>query len=133
MKNKILLITLSIILTLSFTGAAIALESPTTRYTYISSTENYLGINGSGLATCSTKIIADSYVDSVNISMYLQKLSGTTWVTVQSWSGSANGNRLNLYKTQYVGSGYQYRLKGVFRAYYNNDSETTTNYNYYFY
>lgn len=69
-----------------------------------------------GIAKCSASVTGyASNTEHVSIYLYLQKYSGGGWSTVESWSDSADGNTLSMYKTASISSG-RYRLKASYYA-----------------
>ena len=126
MRNKILFITLAMVLILSTCGAALAVQIQP-YYVSITSAQVALGISG-GLASCSAILNVNNGVDNTRIDMYLQRSSGGSWTTISSWSKTASGDT-SLYTSKSVSSGYSYRLKVVFTA----DTEVVTKYSYYTY
>lgn len=69
-----------------------------------------------GTAKCSASVTGYvSNTDHVSIYLYLQKYSGSGWSTIESWSDSANGNTLSVYKTASISPG-RYRLKASYYA-----------------
>lgn len=93
------------------------------RMTYISQVYTKLSISSSGLSTSYGRINAYSGVDSVRISMYLQR-NDNGWKTVKHWVQDFNGTYGSLSKDWYVMSGYEYRVLTYFYAYDASSSES---------
>lgn len=82
----------------------------------------------SGTATAACKVNGDSEkVTKISISMYLQKKSSDSYVTVCTWVGSKESNYFNFKKTQSISKG-TYRVKAKITCYTGSTSETTTRY-----
>ncbi|MFQ9893489.1 MAG: hypothetical protein ACLRWH_10065 [Emergencia sp.] len=82
-----------------------------------------------GTATATANIIGKAGLTTkLSTQLYLQRYSGRGWITVASWSESANRSVLTLEKTKAVPKGYKYRTKAVFTAYAGTKSETRTRY-----
>lgn len=82
----------------------------------------------SGTATAACKVSGDSgKVTKISISMYLQKKSSGSYVTVCTWVGSKESNYFNFKKTQSISKG-TYRVKAKITCYTGSTSETTTRY-----
>lgn len=70
-----------------------------------------------------------SSVSSLKVAVYLQKLNGSSWSTVKSWSESNTSSSSISFKTYYtVSSGGTYRVKTIHTATDNGSSETKTTY-----
>ena len=90
------------------------------KMTYIQQVSTKLTIAPNGLSRSTAKIYAYSGVDSVRISMYLQRYNNG-WETVKHWSQNFSGTIGSLNKTWYVTSGYNYRVRTYFYAYDGSD------------
>lgn len=135
MFRKILIIVLTLLLTFTLCGTALAADEPseqtasggiiTPMYTYISTTSCAMSINSAGKASVAASINAYSNVDRVEISGYLQYYSGG-WRTVKNWSEKFSGNYGAMAKTYYVTKGYQYRWICYYYAYDGSVMESTS-------
>ena len=84
-------------------------------------------ISGS-TATCKGIVTGKSGITTkIKTQLYLQKYSGGSWKTVDSWSGSKNGLNYLMARSKYVSKG-KYRTKAVFKIYAGNRVETLTRY-----
>lgn len=120
MKKRIRQYTLLICLVLVTLGntfyveAAVGTDVIQPYYTYILSAANELEITGDQ-ALMDTQIAAKKS-SNLSITMKLQKKSGTTWTTVNTWSTSKEGvYSLSLSKTYTISSG-TYRLYSTVSA-----------------
>ncbi len=86
------------------------------RWTLIHRISNGLSINDNGLASMVSHISTYSGVESVNITVYLQRQEGNTWVTVNNWTEEYEGTSALWTKGWYVYQGYNYRLMTIFTA-----------------
>jgi len=93
------------------------------KMTYISSVYTALSISSSGLSNSYARIFAYSGVDSVRISMYLQKYDNG-WKTVNHWAQNFDGTYGYLSRNWYVVSGYQYRVLAYYYAYDGDNTES---------
>ncbi|MGN0333309.1 MAG: hypothetical protein ACI4D9_09885 [Lachnospiraceae bacterium] len=91
--------------------------------------ENTVSLSiSSGIATASCKVYGVAgEVTKISISMYLQKKSSDSYVTVCTWVGSKESNYFNFKKTQSISKG-TYRVKAKITCYTGSTSETTTRY-----
>lgn len=84
-------------------------------YTGISYFQPNISINSSGKVTCTDTVrIKSGY--SAKITWELQALKNNQWTTEKTWSDSGSGTR-SLGRSQYVASGYNYRLTTTVKAY----------------
>ena len=110
---------LAIVLVLSLASPCLAVESEvdavSPRYTYISTNKVGLSINEtSGVAHCSAYCYTASYY-TVEVQCKLQRYTGSSWVTLKTWSSS--GTRYTSVSEDWaVVSGYTYRANVVFRV-----------------
>lgn len=95
------------------------------RMTYINSVIASLSISSDGLSNSYAKMYAYSGVDSIKISMHLQKYDNG-WKTVKNWSKEFDSTYGSLSKDWYVMSGYEYRVLAYFYAYDGSNSESTS-------
>ena len=141
MFKKLWIFLSAIVLLASFNGVAYAktpVETGTlsssgdfgAKYTYIRSTSVNLTINSIGKATCSATLSAYSCVDRVRISAYLQHYKGG-WVTDKQWIVEEDGTYAVLSKERYVARGFQYRLLVYYYAFSGDNSESTSDIDYY--
>lgn len=95
-------------------------------YSYTSTVSTTLTISNTGVAKPRAVITGlPGTTTKLSATMYLQKYSGGSWQTVQSWSDSSTSNSLSMSKNQTVSHG-KYRTHTVFKAYHNSSSETIT-------
>ena len=122
--RKIITVLLVVLcLTAGIGASAQTAPPPAPDYTLISVASSGLSISG-GLATCSASVTGQVGVDSVSLTGYLQRYNGTTWVTIKSWTKSADGRYCSMGTTYYVSSGYNYRYRVYCTAYDGGSSET---------
>lgn len=97
------------------------------KLTYI---ENYSGNIDKGLlsTTVSASITGKSNVTSVKIKLELQKLSGGSYSTVETWEQSFSGRSGSMEESKLTNPLSTYRLKATFTAYSGSNSETKTLY-----
>lgn len=95
------------------------------RMTYINSVIASLSISSDGLSNSYAKMYAYSGVDSIKISMYLQKYDNG-WKTVKHWTKKFDSTHGSLSKDWYVMSGYEYRVLAYYYAYDGSHSESTS-------
>lgn len=67
-------------------------------------------------------------VTSVQVNAYLQRYSGGSWVTVDSWSQSSNPSRTTLLRNISVVKGYPYRVQASYYAYSGSEYEHLVRY-----
>jgi|GEM_PF-4698455 len=71
--------------------------------------------HGNGYITIVATTEAQGIRDKLYVSSYLQRYSGSSWVTVGSWSNTAyNTHYVNLSAAITVTTGYRYRLYSIF-------------------
>lgn len=97
-------------------------ESIDLYYLEASSAKTTLSISG-GIASCTAQLTAKSK-KRLYITLKIQKYTGGTWKTVQTWTKSGTGARLELIKTASVPQGYQYRTVATMKC----GSENITKY-----
>lgn len=95
------------------------------KYAYIQNVTVGLNISSNGIASMLSSIDAQSTVDSVTISSYLQKYDNG-WKTVQHWTEKTNSNSAYLSKNYAVASGHYYRVQTYFYAYDGSQCESTS-------
>lgn len=122
-KRKLVILVL-VVLILTMTTGAFAGTAPQTRYTLIANASSSLSISGGGLASCTATVTGQAGVDSTRITGYLQRDTGSGWITVKSWTVTAAGRTGYMYKTYYVASGYDYRFKAYCTVYDGGSSES---------
>lgn len=95
---------------------------------YYSHLSTQVKITG-GTATATANIVGKiGLTTKLSTQLNLQRYSGRGWITVASWTETANGSVLSMSKTKAVPKGYKYRTKAVFTAYAGTKSETRTRY-----
>ncbi len=133
MSKKILMFILIIVLLCSVSMTSYAADNEelaekppvSLRFTYIMNAYTSLSITGGGLSTSLARMNAYPGVDSVRISMYLQRYN-SGWTTVKHWAQDFDGTTGTLSKNWYVTSGYEYRVLSYFYAYDGNNTESTS-------
>jgi len=130
MKKRFICIAVSLFTLLApcFVFASVELDSPVDEvfvdeYSYTSTVSTTLTISNAGVAKPRAVITGlPGTTTKLSATMYLQKYSGGSWQTVQSWSDSSTTNSLALSKSKTVAHG-KYRTHTVFKAYRNSKSE----------
>lgn len=130
MKKRIICIAVSLLTLLvpCFAFADTELASPVDEvfvdeYSYTSTVSTTLTISNAGVAKPRAVITGlPGTTTKLSATMYLQKYSGGSWQTVQSWSDSSTSNSLSISKSKSVAHG-KYRTHTVFKAYHNSKSE----------
>ena len=102
---------------------------PGEKLTYI---ENYSGNIDKGLLSTivSASITGKSNVTSVKIKLELQKLSGGSYSTVETWEQSFSGRSGSMEESKLTNPLSTYRLKATFTAYGGSNSESKEIYAY---
>lgn len=93
--------------------------------TYIATASCFLYIDSDGNATVDAYVYG--YPDTVTkttITSYLQQYKNGSWVTIKSWSTSADFNFVSLYESAPITKGYKYRAKATVKAYSGSSVET---------
>lgn len=100
--------TLVLILALSTSSFAETNEiSP--YYSYTSRISAILSISG-GVATCTGEARPTYVTTSADLRVKLQRLVSEDWVTIATWTDSAEGSRVVATGTKTVSSGFSYRV-----------------------
>lgn len=114
-----LLLIVSAVLSFSMTAFAKAQIDP--RWSYFTTVVGDLDISDSGKATILATVSANrSLVDEVKADCNLQRLEGSTWKTIKSWSAKSSSGAphiVDFRKTYYVEKGYSYRIQVKSKAY----------------
>lgn len=90
---------------------------------YIDSAYCDISINGTK-ATLTAHVDGDA--DKCQIKLTLQRLDGSTWTDVTTWTSSQNGSSMDMQQTHTVTPGNTYRAKAVFKIWNGTITETTT-------
>ncbi|MDQ7092442.1 hypothetical protein REC12_02395 [Desulfosporosinus sp. PR] len=85
-------------------------EGASPQFTYISFLDAGLAINSSGLATCAGDVTLYYNSYSTNMTVQLQKSSGSGWSTIKTWTSSGTG----IAGTDL--EGYYYVVSGTYRV-----------------
>lgn len=102
---------------------------PSTDWVYINRTMTNLSITTAGYATATAQLVGIPGVTTeVWIFMYLERYSGGSWTSVDSWYQSYPTYSGILQKSTYVASGYLYRVKASYYAYSGDDYEHVVQY-----
>ena len=104
--------------------------TPRTRGSFLASGSGSLTIAGSRYLLMSGNTTCYSYVDEVNVSLILQRLSGNKWVYVTELPTKTAYNACYVTSSGYktVAGGYYYRIYGGHVAFENGVSEALTSY-----
>ena len=86
------------------------------KFTHIWSISAGLDISPTGKARCSGSVDASSITGTPNLTISLQKSSGSGWKTIKSWTDSGPGQGLIIEKYYYVGYG-TYRVCSTAKIY----------------
>lgn len=92
---------------------------------YIARASCFLYIDSSGKAT--TDCSAYGYqgtTTKVSITANLQQYKDGRWVTIRTFTESANSHRASLYETTTISKGYTYRVTAEVKAYSGSSVET---------
>lgn len=122
----VLLVSLSLFVPVSF---ASDLDDfiVTPMWTYIHLVECGLNIDSGGQAAMVSYMNCyQGTVDKIVMNNYLQRYVNGSWTTVASWSKTTYGTSAEWLKSYYVTSGYLYRLRTYFYAYYGSSIIETT-------
>lgn len=103
---------------------------PRQRGSYLSSGSGHIVLAGTGKVTISGSTSAYQTVDTVKLTLYLQRLVNGQWVTVATLGPKAvyNTNYVSNSKTYSVARGYYYRVYGGHTAIEGSTSEALTSY-----
>lgn len=99
------------------------------QYLRINTLNPDLTISSSGRSTSSCTTSLKNTTDTCELTMTLQKKSGSSWSTVKSWTKSGSLS-LGIEQDWYVTAGYSYRVKVVAKIYSSSGTlvETVTEY-----
>lgn len=124
--KKLLLLSLSLVIMLSFSLSAFAQAKISPRWNYLISMSADLDINSLGVANVDVYCIANkSTIDSMKATIAVQRLENGSWKTVKSWSTSEDGSTINFNKNCAVYKNYSYRVKVTAKAYSNGSLKET--------
>lgn len=103
---------------------------PRQRGSYLSSGSGHIVLAGTGKVTISGSTSAYQIVDTVKLTLYLQRLENGQWVPVATLGPKAvyNTNYVSNSKTYSVARGYYYRVYGGHTAIEGSKSEALTSY-----
>ena len=103
---------------------------PRQRGSYLSSGSGRVTIAGTGSVTVSGSTTAYQTVDTIKVTLYLQRLENGQWVHVATLGPRAkyNTNYVSNSKTYSVARGYYYRVSGGHTVIENGSSEALTSY-----
>lgn len=103
---------------------------PRQRGSYLSSGSGRVTIAGTGSVTVSGSTSAYQTVDTIKVTLYLQRLENGQWVHVTTLGPRAkyNTNYVSNSKTYSVARGYYYRVYGGHTVIENGSSEALTSY-----
>ena len=92
-------------------------EAITPRFTHIMFVDSWLLISAMGEATCGGAAILYTPTQSIEITIELQRLEGSSWATVRTWTATGPGlPGVELERRHYVSSGV-YRARTRARAF----------------
>lgn len=98
-------------------------------WVYVNRTSTSLSISSVGEATATAHLTGyPGTTTEVWIFMYLEKYSGGSWTTINSWYQSYYTYTGTLQQTANVSSGYWYRVKASYYAYSGDDYEHIVQY-----
>lgn len=116
-----LLLVIAAILSLTMTAFAGPQKRVDPRWSYFTTVVGDIDISSSGKATIIASVTANrSKVDQVKVTCNLQRLEGSTWKTIKSWSEESvpeAPHAVMMEKTYYVVEGYSYRIQVKSKAY----------------
>ena len=109
------------ILSMTMTAFAGPQKRVDPRWSYFTTVVGDIDISSSGKATIIATVSANrSKVDQVKATCNLQRLEGSTWKTIKSWSEESKAGAphiVALEKTYYLVKGYSYRIQVHSKAY----------------
>ncbi len=92
---------------------------------FISRASCDLYINSTGKATIDCSVYGyQGTTTKVSITANLQQYKGGRWVTIKTYTESANSHRASLYETTIISKGYDYRVTAQVKAYSGSSVET---------
>ena len=116
-----LLLVIAAILSMTMTAFAGPQKRVDPRWSFFTTVVGDIDISSSGKATIIATVSANrSKVDQVKATCNLQRLEGSTWKTIKSWSEESKAGAphiVALEKTYYVVEGYSYRIQVHSKAY----------------
>ncbi len=116
-----LLLVIAAILSLTMTAFAGPQKRVDPRWSYFTTVVGDIDISSSGKATIIASVTANrSKVDKVKVTCNLQRLEGSTWKTIKSWSEESvpeAPHAVMMEKNYYVVEGYSYRIQVKSKAY----------------
>lgn len=83
----------------------------------------YIYSNGKAITDCSVYGY-QGITTKVTITANLQQYKGGRWVTIKTFTESANSPRASLYETTSISKGYTYRVTAEIKAYSGSNVET---------
>ena len=103
---------------------------PYQRGSYLSNGTGKITIAGTGQVTITGSTSAYQTVDQIKVTLYLQRLEGSSWVTVATLGPKTkyNANYVSNSKTYTVTRGYYYRVTGGHTVIKGSTSEALTSY-----
>ncbi len=114
MGKKLFAVILSSILCglLGTTGFALTVQPVGMSPMYVNTTSISASLTFSGdTATLKGTVQGKTGVTQISANTQLQRKSGTTWETIESWSNTLYSDQLSISKTATVSKGYTYRVK----------------------
>ena len=92
---------------------------------YIARASCFLYIDSDGKATTDCSVYGyQGITTKVSITANLQQYKDGRWVTIKTFTESANSHRASLYKTTAISKGYTYRVTAEIKAYSGSSVET---------
>lgn len=120
-NKKVLLIVLAAVAVIAGSFTAFAKQTLQPRWSYFISIMGDMDVTDSGKATVIADVIANpTEVDEIEVICRLQRLEGSTWKTIKSWtktSSESDPGGVSLEKTYYIHKGYSYRVQLNTKAY----------------
>lgn len=101
---------------------------PVTYGIYLSSGSGHITVAGTRKVTVAGSTSAYKICDKVKVTLYLQRLEGNSWVTVEKLGGKTarNTNYVSNSHTYTVDGGYYYRVSGAHTAIKGSTTESGT-------
>ena len=120
-SKRIMLVVMAIVAVMACTFTSFAQKTIQPKWSYFISIMGDMDVTSSGKATVIADVVADpTKVDEIKVECRLQRLEGSTWKTVKSWtetSDEVDPGSVMMEKTYYIHEGYSYRAQLNTKAY----------------
>lgn len=120
-SKRVMLVVMAIVAVMAYTFTAFAKQTIEPRWSYFISIMGDMDVTSSGKATVIADVVANpTKVDQIKVECRLQRLEGSTWKTIKSWTESSDDNdpgSVSMEKTYYIHEGYSYRVQLNTKAY----------------